>query len=118
MSVLIHRPNLITLTGFCASLSGLLCALLYSNWMTETLARWQYAYISFVLVFYMAMDAVDGKQARKTGTSSPLGQLFDHGCDAINLIFTVFMSWAAFNLEPGRILLFTALLCTLHPNTA
>jgi len=28
------------------------------------------------------MDAVDGKQARRTGTSSPLGQLFDHGCDA------------------------------------
>jgi ethanolaminephosphotransferase len=29
------------------------------------------------------MDAVDGKQARRTGSSSPLGQLFDHGCDAL-----------------------------------
>jgi len=26
---------------------------------------------------------MDGKQARKTGNSSPLGMLFDHGCDAI-----------------------------------
>eukprot|EP01133_Synstelium_polycarpum_P004279 gene4279-4995_t len=29
------------------------------------------------------MDALDGKQARRTGSSSGLGELFDHGCDAI-----------------------------------
>jgi len=29
------------------------------------------------------MDNLDGKQARRTGTSSPLGELFDHGCDAL-----------------------------------
>nr|GEV98262.1 choline/ethanolaminephosphotransferase 1 [Tanacetum cinerariifolium] len=28
-------------------------------------------------------DAVDGKQARRTNSSSPLGELFDHGCDAL-----------------------------------
>jgi len=27
---------------------------------------------------------MDGKQARKTGNSSALGMLFDHGCDAIS----------------------------------
>lgn len=32
------------------------------------------------------MDAIDGKQARRTGTSSPLGEFFDHGCDAINMM--------------------------------
>jgi len=30
------------------------------------------------------LDNADGKQARKTGSSSPLGLLFDHGCDAMN----------------------------------
>jgi phosphatidylglycerophosphate synthase len=40
---------------------------------------------------------VDGKQARRTGSSSPLGQLFDHGkinseisnigCDAVCVFF-------------------------------
>ena len=30
------------------------------------------------------MDNVDGKQARRTGASSPLGELFDHGVDALN----------------------------------
>jgi len=33
---------------------------------------------------YMILDNADGKQARKTGSSSPLGLLFDHGCDAMN----------------------------------
>jgi hypothetical protein len=28
---------------------------------------------------YQTLDALDGKQARRTKTSSPLGELFDHG---------------------------------------
>jgi ethanolaminephosphotransferase len=28
---------------------------------------------------YQSFDAIDGKQARRTGTSGPLGELFDHG---------------------------------------
>lgn len=32
---------------------------------------------------YMLFDTLDGRQARRTGNSSPLGMLFDHGCDAI-----------------------------------
>lgn len=33
---------------------------------------------------YQSLDAIDGKQARRTGTSNPLGELFDHGCDSIS----------------------------------
>lgn len=29
--------------------------------------------------------SIDGKQARRTRSSSPLGQLFDHGCDALSV---------------------------------
>jgi phosphatidylglycerophosphate synthase len=36
---------------------------------------------------YQTFDALDGKQARRTGTSSPLGELFDHGCDAMTTFF-------------------------------
>lgn len=28
------------------------------------------------------LDGIDGKQARRTGTSTPLGELFDHGLDS------------------------------------
>lgn len=34
------------------------------------------------------LDNMDGKQARKTGNSSTLGSLFDHGCDATNVIIS------------------------------
>jgi len=39
---------------------------------------------AFCSFFYQTMDAIDGKQARRTGTSSPLGQLFDHGKEYIS----------------------------------
>jgi len=40
------------------------------------------------MFFYQTMDALDGKQARRTGSSSPLGELFDHGCDAVTTVLT------------------------------
>ena len=43
---------------------------------------------------YQTFDACDGKQARRTGSSSPLGQLFDHGCDAFQLVCSVFVTQA------------------------
>jgi ethanolaminephosphotransferase len=41
---------------------------------------------------------VDGKQARRTGTSSPLGELFDHGCDALNCSFECIVLAASLGL--------------------
>mmetsp|Transcript_18530 Transcript_18530/g.28459 ORF Transcript_18530/g.28459 Transcript_18530/m.28459 type:complete len:175 (+) Transcript_18530:294-818(+) len=35
--------------------------------------------------FARLFDEMDGKQARKTGNSSPLGLLFDHGCDSLTV---------------------------------
>ncbi|EPZ32713.1 CDP-alcohol phosphatidyltransferase domain-containing protein [Rozella allomycis CSF55] len=39
---------------------------------------------AFCMWMYSTFDNVDGKQARRTHSSSPLGHLFDHGCDALN----------------------------------
>jgi ethanolaminephosphotransferase len=44
---------------------------------------WVFYLTSFLMFFYLILDGLDGKQARRTGSSSPLGQLFDHGCDSI-----------------------------------
>ncbi|KAF3789608.1 Choline/ethanolaminephosphotransferase 1 [Nymphaea thermarum] len=41
----------------------------------------------FGVCFIQTFDAVDGKQARRTNSSSPLGELFDHGCDALTCAF-------------------------------
>ena len=41
--------------------------------------RWVYFFLGFSVFTYLHMDCIDGKQARRTKSSSPLGQLFDHG---------------------------------------
>eukprot|EP00537_Pseudo-nitzschia_pungens_P011388 CAMPEP_0172386134 /NCGR_PEP_ID=MMETSP1061-20121228/3733_1 /TAXON_ID=37318 /ORGANISM="Pseudo-nitzschia pungens, Strain cf. pungens" /LENGTH=447 /DNA_ID=CAMNT_0013115419 /DNA_START=144 /DNA_END=1487 /DNA_ORIENTATION=+ len=49
--------------------------------------RWIFLWNGISVLAYQTLDNMDGKQARRTGSSSPLGLLFDHGCDAINSIF-------------------------------
>ena len=36
------------------------------------------------IFIYQTLDAIDGKQARRTNSASPLGELFDHGCDSLS----------------------------------
>jgi phosphatidylglycerophosphate synthase len=45
--------------------------------------------ISYLCYHYL--DVLDGKHARQTGTSSALGMLMDHGCDALTT-FLITMS--------------------------
>ena len=40
------------------------------------------------------VDGIDGKQARRTGCTGPLGELFDHGLD----------SWATYFMPIGNLL--------------
>ena len=49
-----------------------------------------------VTVRYTCLDGIDGKQARRTGTSGPLGELFDHGLD----------SWMTFLMPLGMFSIF------------
>lgn len=39
------------------------------------------------MILMQTFDAVDGKQARRTNSSSPLGELFDHGNLSFKLKF-------------------------------
>lgn len=55
------------------------------------------------------MDNVDGKQARRTGTSSGLGELFDHGIDSLNCTLASLCETAAMGLGASKIGVFTAL---------
>lgn len=44
--------------------------------------------ISYLCYHYL--DVLDGKHARRTGSSSALGMLMDHGCDALTtFLFTM-----------------------------
>jgi len=55
------------------------------------------------------MDNIDGKQARRTGTSSPLGELFDHGIDSLNCTLASLLETAAMGLGNSKSAMFTAL---------
>ncbi|CAA7265644.1 unnamed protein product [Cyclocybe aegerita] len=44
------------------------------------------------------LDAIDGKQARRTGMAGPLGEMFDHGCDALNTTLEVILASRALGL--------------------
>ena len=74
---------MITLIGLLAPWFAFLNMVVHDPTMSVLLPSWCYVLGSFSIFFYQTMDAVDGKQARRTGASSPLGQLFDHGCDAM-----------------------------------
>ena len=78
-------PNMLTTTGFLCAIST--SVILFWLSLTEPTAvefpRWVWAYAGVALFAYQTLDAIDGKQARRTGSGSPLGELFDHGCDAL-----------------------------------
>jgi len=76
-------PNLITLAGgiFCALATGL--AMYLAPTYTETVPRWACFFYAICIFLYQTMDNIDGKQARRTGAGSPLGELFDHGVDSL-----------------------------------
>ena len=80
-------PNLLTIVSLlCASLAYLLLALYTPGFRGQPPAL-AYFVAAFLMFMYQTLDAIDGKQARRTGSSSPLGQLFDHGCDAVCAVF-------------------------------
>ncbi|KAI9146431.1 CDP-alcohol phosphatidyltransferase-domain-containing protein [Paraphysoderma sedebokerense] len=77
-------PNLITLIGFGFVVFNLVTMIIFVPDLKGPGPSWIYYSFAAGIWLYSTFDNVDGKQARRTGTSSPLGELFDHGCDALN----------------------------------
>jgi ethanolaminephosphotransferase len=61
---------------------------------------------------YIIADNCDGKQARRTGSSSPMGMLFDHGVDAFVAICNNFMLLRLFCVGPNPYQLLTQMCAT------
>ncbi|XP_069160876.1 cholinephosphotransferase 1-like isoform X5 [Procambarus clarkii] len=77
-------PNLITIAGLFINIVTSLLLVYYSPDAKQEVPRWACFLCALGLFIYQSLDAIDGKQARRTGTSSPLGELFDHGCDSLS----------------------------------
>ncbi|KAJ3210328.1 hypothetical protein HDU67_005405 [Dinochytrium kinnereticum] len=100
-------PNVITLSGFSFVVINLITLLWFAPSLTETVPSWAYYSFAVGLFLYQSFDAIDGKQARRTGTSGPLGELFDHGCDALNTGLGSIVGANALGVGPSGWLVFT-----------
>ena len=93
-------PNLVTFIGLCLCIIGHVTVISFSqDYNMNPVPSWAFYMFAVVLFLYQTLDAIDGKQARRTGEGSPLGQLFDHGCDAFNLGLGLVVSCTAMNLR-------------------
>ncbi|XP_018572647.1 cholinephosphotransferase 1 isoform X1 [Anoplophora glabripennis] len=91
-------PNLITILGLVINIITALILVWYSPDAKLEAPRWACALCGLGLFIYQSLDAIDGKQARRTGTANPLGELFDHGCDSISTVFVALSACIAVQL--------------------
>eukprot|EP01017_Pseudomicrothorax_dubius_P043837 TRINITY_DN7360_c0_g2_i2.p1 TRINITY_DN7360_c0_g2~~TRINITY_DN7360_c0_g2_i2.p1 ORF type:complete len:330 (-),score=64.58 TRINITY_DN7360_c0_g2_i2:333-1322(-) len=82
-------PNVITMISFACTVIPHIIIGFYVNWgVTGYVPAWLCIITGVLKSLYSTLDNCDGKQARRTKSSSPLGTLFDHGCDAMNVTIT------------------------------
>ncbi|CAD6576765.1 MAG: hypothetical protein ASARMPREDX12_008000 [Alectoria sarmentosa] len=103
-------PNMVTLLGFFFILTNVICLEIWVPDLVGPGPSWLYYSFAVGLWMYSTMDNVDGKQARRTGQSSGLGELFDHGIDSLNCTLASLCETAALALGPTPKGVFTALI--------
>ena len=84
-------PNLITLKSLCFNIFASVISYLDGGFdFSFRLKRSTCFVIGIFQLIYQLLDNIDGKQARRTGNSTPFGMLMDHGCDVFTNIFTAY----------------------------
>jgi len=94
-------PNVVTMIGVIASLSSYFLLQYYCPTLEGPAPWWVFVYDAVATFTYQTLDNLDGKQARRTGSSSPLGMLFDHGCDALNTTLQAFNQACTLQVGPS-----------------
>ncbi|KAJ2949889.1 hypothetical protein O0L34_g11209 [Tuta absoluta] len=87
-------PNVLTFSGFLLTVLNFLLFSYYDygfHALSEDnpdrqIPNWVWAVSAVNLFVAYTLDGIDGKQARRTGTSGPLGELFDHGLDSYSAV--------------------------------
>lgn len=78
-------PNTLTLIGFIHTIVPLVTLFTIADFdLLGEVPRWFFFFQAWCYFAYRMLDEMDGKQARRTQNSSPLGLIFDHGCDAFS----------------------------------
>jgi phosphatidylglycerophosphate synthase len=74
---------------------------------------WIFGVCALCLFFYHTLDNLDGMQARRTGSSGPLGEFVDHWFDSFNTFLIPLGLGLAFPEIPSLMVAITILLCCL-----
>ncbi|KAH9281122.1 Ethanolaminephosphotransferase 1 [Echinococcus granulosus] len=82
-------PNMLTIIGFGLTVSNFLMLTFYDWDFKSPYHTPRVIWLLSALLIFVAhtLDGIDGKQARRLGLSSPLGELMDHCCDAWTAAF-------------------------------
>lgn len=98
-------PNLITLLGLLFTGISVVLVMIYNPNFDSEYPKLVYFVFALNLFLYQTFDACDGLQARRTNSSSPLGELFDHCVDAINTTLGVIVFSSVMNYSPLIVIL-------------
>ncbi|CAF1041875.1 unnamed protein product [Rotaria sordida] len=101
-------PNLLTIVGLALNIGTSVLLMIETDGAKEQCSRWIYFLTALGLFIYQSLDAIDGKQARRTNSQSPLGELFDHGCDSVSAVFVTIACCCAVQLGVYPWLMFWA----------
>ncbi|KAL2870022.1 sn-1,2-diacylglycerol cholinephosphotransferase [Aspergillus lucknowensis] len=102
-------PNMVTLLGFLFIVGNVMLIEIFMPDLVGPGPSWLYYSFALGMWMYSTLDNVDGKQARRTGTSSGLGELFDHGIDSLNCTLASLLETAAMGLGSTQLGAWTAL---------
>ena len=107
-------PNLITLCGTIVPIAAFLYLMSYDMSLSSVLPSSVLFLNGFAVFWYQTLDAVDGKQARRTDNCSPLGQILDHNLDQFSHVFFCILNcalcrthskfWTIFMIVNGQLL--------------
>lgn len=89
-------PNTITFLGFVFEFTSFLLSFITSKGLTQPQPWWVSIIGGICLFIYQTCDNVDGRQARRTGSGSAIGQFFDHAVDAFVDVFEMLKVCAVF----------------------
>ena len=79
-----YTPNMVTVTGLFCQILSIIIISFYDFTFSEPVPAIIPIFCALMLFLAQTLDAIDGKHARNTKRSSPLGQLMDHGCDSMD----------------------------------
>jgi phosphatidylglycerophosphate synthase len=103
-------PNMVTLIGLGFNFLAFYLITTETNGTFEGPIRpWVNVVCGLCLFAYQTLDAMDGKHARATQNSTPLGQLFDHGCDALSCPMMSLTLASCIQLGPTKLIAYSVL---------